>query len=683
MLVLTEKPSVARDIAAGLGGFTRRAFGKHDGFFIRGKDCIVSSAGHLLTLYEPEDYDPKYATWKIEDLPILPNKYCYKPIPATLEVLNKIKYCFEHYDSSNFVLATDAEREGEYIGALLLNYVNFKNYDNAKRFWVSEALTPDVVKKGFENLKPLKQFESYKTAGYARSQSDWLIGINISRLLAVSTNTNAFFGRVQTAILGAIYLRDKSIANFEPVPYYQLSVSAGNNQTGDINFLLNVNDEDRFGSKDNLSTIKNNLGNELVITDIQKQQNTELQPLLFNLTGLQKYCSVRYKLTPEQTLNAAQILYEKHKCLSYPRTPSVVLGDNNVELFKTKFELLKNKYSSLAQGCTNEYISLDNKRLFNSARLQDHHALLPLDVLPENASENEKNVFTAVLERFFQTVKKPHIFESITIKAAAGENIFLAKGKSIIQSGWKSKNDLEDDELQTLTCSVLNTGDFLQIKSSEILEKKTKAKKHYTNASLLALMENPRGEDVDYGKLVGIGTPATRAAIIATLVKRNYIEQSGQKLLITDKGKFVINTLVKIPCLADLITINKTTEWEKKLSEDPKSFINETTKFLEDEIPKIKIQDKWDEPNKIICPLCHNGKIVKGNKNWYCSSYKEGCKFVLWETVAGAKLTQKDVLSLCTGEVTGIKHCQSKAGKTFDCHFILDAEKKIKFEFDK
>ena len=272
------------------------------------------------------------------------------------------------------MLATDAEREGEHIGALILNYVGFKHYDTAKRFWVSEALTPDVVKKGFENLKSLSNYESYKKAGLSRARSDWLLGINISRLLALSTNTNAFFGRVQTAILGAIYLRDKNIANFKPVPYFQLAVKVQYLGTN-FEMLFNKNGEDRFATKEQLAQRCANLKQKtLTVKEIQTERKTENQPQLFNITGLQKYCSNKYHLTPEETLSIAQELYEKLKCLSYPRTPSTVLGDDNVELFRTKFELLSVHYPQLAQRCANKYISPDNKRLFNSAKLQDHHA---------------------------------------------------------------------------------------------------------------------------------------------------------------------------------------------------------------------------------------------------------------------------------------------------------------------
>lgn len=680
MIVLTEKPSVARDLAAGLGGFSYTPYGDKDGYYSNGSDCIVSAAGHLLTLFEPQDYDPKFKTWKIEDLPIIPDNYFYKPIDSTFKVLKKIKFCFEKFDNKDFVLATDAEREGEHIGALILNYVGFKNYNSAKRFWVSEALTPEVVQEGFKNLKPLSSFESYKEAGIARARSDWLLGMNVSRLLAVSTGTNAFFGRVQTAILNAIYLRDKNISQFKPQNYYQLEVTS---LTPSIKFLLNKNDTDKFQSKDELSNLKNQIKDKtLKITNISTEDKIENPPSLFNLTGLQKYCSVKLHLTPEETLDIAQELYEKYKCLSYPRTPSIVLGDNNVELYKRKFDLLKSIYPQLAQGCANDKIDVSNKHLFNSDKLQDHHALIPLTALPDNVSDKHKAVYEAVVQRFFQVIKEPFKYGITTIKANALGELFIAKGKTIYSRGWKTE-ETDEDELSIIPKTIINVDDELIVSNSAILEKETKPKKHYTNASILALMENPKGEDENLGKLVGIGTPATRAAIISTLIRREYLMQKGQQLLITNKGIFIIETIRKIPSLNSLIAIDTTTEWERELDSKPSKFLDSMTEFVRNEIPQIEIKEKWERENLGGCPICKNGKILSGVKNYYCSNYKEGCKFVIWkDNFCHAKITENDVMLLLAGKETKQKTMISKkTGKQFQAKLkaeIVNKEVQIK-----
>lgn len=697
MIVLTEKPSVAKDIAAGLGGFEKVPFGEADSkgrrdfYYVKGSDCIVSSAGHLLSLFEPGDYDAKYEKWNLSDLPIIPSRYRYKPIPSTLKILKKIKHVFETFDNKNFVLATDAEREGEHIGCLILKYVGFKEYSSARRFWVSEALTPDVVKKGFQNLKPLSDYESYKKAGLARARSDWLLGMNVSRLVALSTKANMYFGRIQTAILGAIYARDMNIKNFKSVPYFMLQVLAG-----ETPFIFEENGKNKFSVKSALLNLASSLeGKNLQVTDIQTDKKTENPPQLFNITGLQKHCADAYHLTPEETLNIAQKLYETYKCLSYPRTPSVVLGDDNVELFKEKFNLLKEKYPEKAQRCARSKITSENKRIFNSAKLQDHHALIPLNVLPDAASEAEKNVYTAVLERFFAVIKPPYEYGITTVTASADGKIFKAKGKTVYDTGWKGKspddksdNKSENENEEAEIPTEIKKGDSLKIGKTEILEKMTQPKKHYTNSSILALMENPKGEDENLGKLAGIGTPATRAGFIATLLKREYITQKGQQLLITDKGIFLIKTVLKIPSLANLIKLSTTTDWEKKLSENPEEFLSDNEKFLRGELPKIKITEVYKRENEGLCgcPLCKKGKVLVSKKtgNYFCSAYKD-CHFVIFKEHSGAAISAADALALCSGKLTKKKKILSKSGKTFEARLkggISDGKFKVSVVFD-
>ena len=269
MIILAEKPNVAKDIALALGRFKFQ-----DGIWISGKDCILSARGHLLISQMPEEYDPKWKSWKdsFKDLPINPPKFIYKENPNTKEVLHQIKKCFKEFDSSEFILATDAEREGEVIGAEILDYVGFQNYAAAKRFWVSEALTPEVVKKGLAQAKPLSEYESYKAAGFARANADWLIGMNFSRLLTVSCGNKAIFsfGRVQTAILGVIYLRDKNIKNFKPADYFQL-VCKVNKDNYNFSLYYNKDDSDRFSSRTELEFLKDKLTNQdkLKITKIE------------------------------------------------------------------------------------------------------------------------------------------------------------------------------------------------------------------------------------------------------------------------------------------------------------------------------------------------------------------------------------------------------------------------------
>ena len=412
MFILTEKPSVAKDIAAALGGFS---FSKENGWYQRsGKDCIIAAHGHLLELCEPEDYNPDLKKWTKETLPIIPVKMNYRKIPDSNKTLEKIRNAFRIFGQEDVVIATDAEREGELIGAIILNHVGFTEYATAKRFWVSQALSPEVVKNGLATAKPLEEYQSYKMAGYARQHSDWLVGINITRLLSCSTGTLCSFGRVQSAVLGAIYLREKSIKNFTPEPYKEFQIKLEKDGK-EFTALLSTESGTRFAVDSSFlssatTTIKP--GTTVSVKNVSRQTKHLQPPQLFNITGLQKHCSSKFNLSPDETLKIAQKLYEEYKCLSYPRTPSVVLGDDNTDLFQKVYDTLSGIYPALAIGCQIEQITIKNKRIFNSAKLTDHHALIPLAPLPNNATPTEKNVYLAVTERFFNTIKEPLLLTS-------------------------------------------------------------------------------------------------------------------------------------------------------------------------------------------------------------------------------------------------------------------------------
>ncbi len=681
MLILTEKPSVAQDIADTLGFTKNPALG----CFVSadGKSGIVAAHGHLLELYKPEDYTGQTKkTWTLSELPLIPAQMKYKkipPEPKKPDSLEIIKRAFQKFGQENFILATDAEREGELIGALILDYIGFTKYDSARRFWTSEALTSDVIKKAIRESKPLKNYEHYKTAGLARQHADWLVGMNFTRLLSVQSETLCPFGRVQTAVLGAIFMREKAIEEFKPRPYVQLQITASkDNQSFKLTFFQNENE--RFSPDDKIvSDCKNQLASnkKLRIKEITKQEKTENPPQLFDITELQKYCSEHYQFSPSQTLELAQSLYEKHKCLSYPRTPSVVLGDDNVELFKAKFELLKNSYPKSAQGCAPENITAENKRIFNSAKLTDHHALIPLSPLSTEANESEKKVYTAVVKRFFNVIKPPHIYEQTNIIAESenGKFTFKTSGKKIIQQGWKQTDEKRDVALEEEGVQVLPElapEEIVTVQNREVLQKMTKAQKHYTNASILAMMKNPKGDkDENLGKLAGLGTPATRAKILQGLIARKLIEVIKQNILITEKGKFLIKQVLQLPSLADLISISTTTKWEQQLQDEPQKFLENIKSFIRAELPGMKLTTKWERPFLGLCPVC-GGKVYSGKKSYFCENLpKEKCRFSLSKIICAASISEQDASSLLSGKETRAKKMKSKTGEEFSARLSL------------
>ena len=681
MLILTEKPSVAQDIAKTLGFTKNPALG----CFVSadGKSGIVAAHGHLLELYKPEDYaGGKKTAWSLTELPLIPTQMKYKKIPPEQkkpDSLEIIKRAFQKFGQENFILATDAEREGELIGALILEHIGFTKYDSARRFWTSEALTPDVIKKAINDAKPLRNYEHYKTAGLARQHADWLVGMNFTRLLSVQSETLCPFGRVQTAVLGAIFMREKAIEEFKPKPYIQLQITTSKDrQSFKLTFFQNEND--RFSPDDKIvSDCKNQLATNknLRIKEITKQEKTENPPQLFDITELQKYCSEHYQFSPTQTLELAQSLYEKHKCLSYPRTPSVVLGDDNVELFKFKYELLKNAYPKLAQGCAPENINVENKRIFNSAKLTDHHALIPLAPLPKEANEGEKKVYTAVVKRFFNVIKPAHIYEQTNIIAETenGKFTFKTCGKKIIQQGWKQTDEkrkvaLEEDDGQVLP--ELAQGEIITAQNSEFLQKMTKPQKHYTNASILAMMKNPKGDkDENLGKLAGLGTPATRAKILQGLIDRKLIEVIKQNILITEKGRFLIKQVLQLPRLADLISISTTTKWEQQLQDEPQKFLENIKQFIRAELPSMKLTTKWERPFLGLCPIC-NGKVYSGKNSYFCENKpEEKCKFSISKKICSATISDQDISTILSGKESRIKKMKSKAGNEFSAKLSL------------
>ncbi|GMO25868.1 MAG: type IA DNA topoisomerase [Termitinemataceae bacterium] len=685
MLVLAEKASVAAAFAAVLGCT------KKNGYFENDKHCVVFAVGHLLQNYDPQDYDSKYAKWILKDLPIIPDPVKYKICEKTKAQLAVIKKCFAAHKDMPFLLATDAEREGELIGAEILNYVGFKNYANAKRFWVSQALTKDVIINGIKEAKPLSCYAKYKEQGYARQQADWIIGMNLSRFVSVLSGQKLPVGRVQTAVLGAIYEREKQIAAFQKDKYIevnavvkaqnQFAVKLVNQQAASGDRQAEKNLSTRFAENDTF--IKQVLDDckipcDAKITAKECAKKTVLPPQLFNLTGLQKEAHKRFGYTPEQTLDIAQSLYEKHKCLSYPRTPSVVMGDDNAPLIKSIYDKLKDVYADYAQDAQASAITPENKRIFNSAQLQDHHALVPLAAIPA-ASEAEINVYFLVVQRFFNLLKPPYVYNAIKITAEIKKYMFAGNGIEVLQHGWK-KGTNDDDELEQELSSVEQNAAY-PVQSIKAEEKFTEPKKHYTYASLLQLMENPR--EIDAGKLISLGTPATRGGILQKLFTQEYTAQKGKSILITEKGKFLIENLQKDEQLKKIILIPETTRWEEEMQADTKKFLDNIKQYVRDvaaSSPLIKVVRR-DRPIIGKCPQC-GADIYEGQKNYYCGGYKDGCKFVIWKTVAGAEVTAADASALLAGKATRLKKCKKKDGSEFETHFVLE-NGEIKFKFDK
>ena len=683
MLILTEKPSVARAFADALG------VPRKGSFWENGDYCIVNALGHLLEDYLPEDYDPALKKWSLEGLPIIPDAVKCKPVEKTKAQLEVIKKCFNARKNDALLLATDAEREGELIGAEILDCVGFKNHSSARRFWVSEALTPEVIKAGIEKAKPLSEYSPYREQGFARQHADWLVGMNLTRLVSLKSGKLLHFGRVQTALLGAIHEREKSISNFTPEKFFEAEAVLEGTSPFSVK-LVNPDNEEfpaRFAENSNLlaeiRAEKDSL-KKGVIAEMNKEKKTVQPPQLFNLTALQKEAHKKFSYSPEQTLEIAQALYEKHKCLSYPRTPSRVMGDENVALVKSIYDKLTAKYENANMeeeyitGADPSLISPENKRLFNSAELQDHHALIPLSPLPPptEISEEEYNVYALVFERFFTILKPPYVYNSVFINVDISGRRFTGTGIEVLQSGWKTPHNAGGDEDEPENYAGLEKNREYPVLSVKIEEKKTEPKKHYTFASLLQLMENPRNSEGR--RLAGLGTPATRGAILQKLVGRKYVSLKGKNILITDDGKFLIENILKNEGLAAFISIPETTRWEEQLHDDTTAFLEGIKNFVRRAVMQTNMETyKYEKTSLGKCPLC-GAAVYEGKKNYYCSNYKGGnpCNFAVWKEICGASVSPDEAQALLAGKKTKMKKCVSvKTGKEFKAAFYLCGDK--------
>ena len=687
MLILTEKPSVAQSFSAALS----IPYDKSQGYYTDGKTDITNCVGHLYELAKPEEYDERFKRWSFDILPIIPQTYLYNKHEETIKQINKVSYLLRKHSKDKIVIATDADREGEVIARIVFKEAGLTDITNCYRFWVSEALTPDVIHAGMKKLKSWNEYNNLADKGFARQHADWLVGMNLTpyETLLAGHKMTLPVGRVQTAILAAIAQRNNEIKNFVSEPYYQCIAHLKDNNGNKADaLLLNPENNKYFFSQINAYINKAHVFSETdksINVQSEIKRKTLNPPKLLSLTELQKLAAKEFDYSSSKTLEIAQSLYEKHKCLSYPRTPSSVMGDDDVDLFKEKFELLKSKYT-ISKYCKTEQINKENKHIFNSKKLDSHHALIPLNFLPDNANQNEKNIYNIVIKYFFMSCMPLCIYDEKTLWITNGEYKYKTTVKSVVEEGWKqaekelapngAKKEEDDDELQVFdekTCILKNT---------EIVKKMTKPKKEFTETSLLAFMENPTMEESEE-KLVGLGTPATRGNILLKLEEYQYVTKLNKKYFATEKAFFLLKLLFKNPLTARIANIAQTTQWEKELETSPKAFEEKIISYIKDCVkthPDIEIYEKQSIG---LCPLCQN-KVYESDKSFFCSyiNKEPKCFFIIYKNSFGSTITNADVKLLLEGKQTGIKTCKSKAGKQYKAKLTYNKqEKKIELIF--
>jgi DNA topoisomerase-3 len=715
-LILTEKPSVARDFASALNV---RSGSSADGFLENENYIITWAIGHLLAPFDPEDYDFKYKKWSLETLPILPAEFKFKAQPKTKKQLDAIKRLLKRSDVSKIIVATDAGREGELIARLILQ--EGKSKVPSFRFWTSAALTKEVIHENLKNIKPLYDYDRLFIAGRARQKADWLVGMNLSRVATIKLGDLFSVGRVQTAVLGLLAERREAIDKFVPVDYFELKA--------DFQFQKGVvtaywfdpkkkEDEKRQDKRENFDKLQAALQSKkaqiVVMTETEK---TTYPQGLFSLTELQRQANIQFGFSASKTLELAQSLYEKYKCLSYPRTDSKVMAQSSFDLVEGLVYKFKDLYPEHFEKFAPFKVSLKNKFVFDDSRLTDHHGLVPLKDFSGDENSPEGKIFHLVLKRFITNFLENHKYLETLLEIECEKERFKARGKKILEMGFKVLEGRETEEIIPLV-GLNEEGVF---KKGEVEAKKTRPPGEYTEATLLYDMTNPARlvDENDLKKIfrteIGLGTQATRAAIIETLLKRFYISRQAKNIVATDKGVELIKRLKALPASRSLVSVSQTAKLEFSLQSmaegecDDLEFLDAIHAYVTQATAECKGLDvlQAEKREKVYkgnfakynkkptdgekpamvkstlgpCPLCQ-ADINDSPKAWGCSRWKEGCGFTIWKYVAKKKLSESIVKTLMIKKKTELlKGFKSKAGKPFEAYLLLNQEGKVEFEF--
>ena len=682
--IIAEKPSVARDIARIVG-----ANHKEDGF-LEGAGYLVTWAfGHLITLSMPEQYG--YGAYKAEELPIVPQPFQlmvrqirkdkdFEDDPTALKQLKIIRSCFEKSDQ--IIVATDAGREGELIFRYIYGYLGCQKPFH--RLWIS-SLTDKAIREGLAQLKAGSAYDALYLAGKARSEADWLVGINASRALSIARRGAYSLGRVQTPTLAMICRRYLEHQGFTSVPFWRLQAFVQKDGV-----LLQTTCTEDFATEGEAQTAFATLSRQssLVATSVSRKVAAMPPPLLYDLTMLQKEANRQLGYSADKTLSLAQSLYEK-KVTTYPRTGSRYISQ---DVFEEVDSLLQKLGTSLPHPF--------NPHSVDDSKVTDHHALLPTgEGNPQTLSSDEVAIYQMICTRFVAAFAPNAQEERMQVELTDGTHRFVWRGKQILSQGWKAytsqgekaQSDESEEAKEVLLAELPNIqeGENLPLDHGAITQHKTKPKPLFTEATLLSAMENAGREiaDTDSRKAIsdcGIGTPATRASIIETLLLRDFIRREKKTLLPTEKGLSVYG-IVKDQRIANA---EMTGNWELALSaiEAGKASAEDFSTRIKDYTAEIcrellALQIAQPQYSTYRCPVCGKDTVGIFPKVAKCKS--EGCDFHVFREICGITLTEaqtKDLLT--TKRTTLIKGFQSKAGKKFNAHLILRGDGSTAFEFD-
>ena len=670
-LVIAEKPSVARSIAAVIG-----ATEKQNGYW-QGSGYLVSwCIGHLVSFAEAGQYDEKYCKWKYEDLPILPQPWQFIVPDEKKQQFEIVRSLLNHPDVDSVTAATDAGREGELIFRLVYQMADCTK--PVKRLWIS-SMEDAAIREGFANLRPDSDYDALYQSALCRAKADWLVGINATRLFSVLYHKTLTVGRVQTPTLKMLVDRDAKILRFQKEKYYTVGIQSDSLKA----------DSGRIASMDEANTLKSTCaGTSAICTSIKRERKAEQPPKLYDLTTLQREANRLFGFTAKQTLDYAQQLYEK-KLLTYPRTDSQYLTE---DMGQTAQHLVSDLLGLLpfAQGLA---LTAEVGRVLNSKKVSDHHAIIPTSEFVKQGftglAESECKLMNLVCSKLLCAVAVPHEYETVAAVFSCAGNEFTAKGKTVLIPGWKEidqrfratlKADTEEEVLNALP--ELAEGQNFSV-TTDILEHFTSPPKAYTEDTLLSAMERAGAEDMpEEAERKGLGTPATRAAILEKLVQMGFVQRKGKQLVPTKDG---INLAVVLP--ESLTSPALTAEWENRLTEiakgnaDPDEFMAEIEAQVRQLVKTYSCisadkQNLFQSERVIIgkCPRCGEN-VYEGKKNFYCGN--RGCQFVMWKNdrffeQRKKAFTPKIAAALLKNGKAKVKGLYSeKTGKTYDATVLL------------
>lgn len=612
-LVLTEKPSVAKDIARVLG--CKRS---GNGCIVGDKYIVTWALGHLVTLADPEAYDDKYKNWRMEDLPMLPGRMKLVVIGQTSKQFKAVSSLLSSAEVSDIVIATDAGREGELVARWIIQKANCRK--PMRRLWISSQ-TDKAIKEGFASLKPSSQYDNLYRSAQCRAEADWLVGLNVTRALTCKHNAQLSAGRVQTPTLAMIVRREEDILRFRPKDYFTVKADFGEytalykDGKGQARFA------DAAAAKEVADSVRGKRG---VLSEVKKVYRFKAPPAAYDLTELQRGANKKYGYSAKQTLSLMQSLYETHKLLTYPRTDSRYITKDVAATLPERLRAIAiGPYKDAASAVLHSK-PIQTKYIVNDAKVTDHHAIIPTEQYVDlnKLSREERHIYDLVVRRFIAVLSAPFEYDEVQVKITVGRYNFYTKGQSIKSAGWRAVYDstLADDDddaepdLAAQRLPALSQGAAAAVKEVRVCAGKTSPPARYTEATLLTAMENPASQ-VEDGRLRdalktagGLGTPATRADIIEKLFNSFYIERRGREIFPTSKGRQLIGIVPP-----DLKSAELTAKWEQQLSliaegkANDRKFIEEMRGYASSLVQAVKsstAEYKHDNITREPCPQC-------------------------------------------------------------------------------